>query len=186
MSGITTALGVAASAAQLADYGITIIQFFGGIYNRIQNAPQQYREYNAQLNLLVNLAQNIKNTPALQTQNVKYHLDATLLEVTALQSILCSPASGCGRDSGKRNYWGLIKGFEEKKIAALLNRLHQKNMGLCLLVQTINTTQISSIQQNMQRLVIVGNVGLQTPAERNVATDVRLHRRQFNLLEQTG
>jgi hypothetical protein len=156
MSGLD-ALGVVASAAQLVVYGKGILDFLASIYDRIRDAPQQYREYEIQLRLLINIAQNISNTPALQIPDVKYHLDATFVEVRRLQSILCSPTSGFLKSSGLRNYWKLITWDDEKKISLLLDRLHLKNMGLLSCINTVNTVQLSRVQGSVETLIAMSN-----------------------------
>src|SRR5690242_6320433 len=107
-----TALGVAASATQLAAYGLTIISYISTMSERVQNAPQEYHEYEVQLQNLVNTAQGIERNPALQTTNVQFHLDAISVEVRALQSALC-PAVGFGKNSRKN--WNIIHGSEQQK-----------------------------------------------------------------------
>jgi hypothetical protein len=168
MSGIEAALGVAASASQLIAYGKSILVFIAVIYERLQDAPQHYREYGLQLKLLIHLAHSIEKTPALQIPDVQCHLDATSVEVSALQSILCSPTSGIRRSSGTRNYWTLIKGVEEKQISVLLDRLNFKNTGLLLCINTVNTVQLSGIQGSVDRvekLVEMSATHLQSPEE---------------------
>jgi hypothetical protein len=138
-------LSVAVSAAQLAEYSISIISFIAKIHNRLQDAPRQYREYELQLQLLINTARGIEQNPALQVADVRSHLEATLVDVKALQSILCRPAIGCINSSPKRKYWNAIIGSEERKICTF-RAPASKNIGLLLCISTVNTIQLFSVQ----------------------------------------
>jgi len=171
MSGIV-ALGIAASAAQMVAYGKSIIVFLANVYERVEEAPQQYREYETQLKLLINLAQNITKTRSLQNLDVQYHLDSALVEVRALQSILCSPTSGFAKTSETHNYWKLIKGTEQKQILAHLDRLNKKNLGLLLSITTVNSAQISSVQGGVEKLIEMSDTRLQSSAENLEKEDV--------------
>jgi hypothetical protein len=93
------ALGVAAWAAQLIAYSKGIVSIAQAYY-RVRDASQQYREHERQLNLLINIAHGVEQNPALQNADVQYHLDAPLVDVRALQAILCRQAI----DSLKRKY----------------------------------------------------------------------------------
>lgn len=150
-----TAVGVAASAAQLVVYGKGIISFLADVRDRVNNASQQYQSFELQLRLLVCIARGVEQNPALQTGDLKSHLDGTLVEVRSLQSILCSPAKRIANRSTVGRYWNLIHGAEQRKIFEYLDRLHKKNTGLLLSINTVNTTQLSSVQEAIDKLVDV-------------------------------
>ncbi|KAF1971158.1 hypothetical protein BU23DRAFT_195111 [Bimuria novae-zelandiae CBS 107.79] len=145
-----TALGVAASATQLAAYGLTIISYIAKTSERVQNTPQEYHEYEVQLRNLVNTAQGIERNPALQTRNVKFQLDTISAEVRTLQSILC-PAIGFEKNSCKKN-WNIIYGSEQRKIAMHLKSLYQMNIALLLCITTSNTDQLSDVKGSINKL----------------------------------
>lgn len=164
MSGLAI-LGAAASAAQLAAYATSILVFIAGIYDRINGIPEQYKEYEIQLKLLINIAQNIEQVPALQVPYLQCHLEATLEEVRSLQAILCSPKSGILKRPGPCTYWKFAIGAEQKRISALLDRLHFKNTGLVLCINSVNSLQISSVQQSVDRVEKLIDMNPQSPAE---------------------
>jgi hypothetical protein len=159
------AVGVVASAAQLAAYGKSILLFIANTYGQIQGAPEEYYEYGVQLKLLTHLAQIVEKTPALQNPDVQYHLDASLVEVKALQAILCSPTSGFAKRSGPRHYWRLITGTEQNEILVHLDRLNKKNHGLLLCINAVNTNQISSVQGSVDKLVEMNTACLERQEE---------------------
>lgn len=146
-------LSVATSAGQLAEYSISIVSFLAQIHNRLQDAPRQYREYEEQLQVLINTARSIEQNPALQVADIQSHLEATLVDVRVLQSLICSPAVGSINSSPKHKYWNAVTGIEERKISAHLESLHQKNIGLLLSISTVNTTQLSSVQGSVDKLI---------------------------------
>jgi hypothetical protein len=146
-------LGVAASAAQLAEYSLSIVSFITRICNKVRDAPRQYQEYEIELKLLIYTARGIGQNPALQTADIQYHLDATLVDVEALQSILCRLAVNVPRRSLKRKYWNAIKGSDEIKISFHLECLHRKNTGLLLCISAVHATQLSNVQESLDQLV---------------------------------
>ncbi|TAQ91396.1 hypothetical protein B7494_g350 [Chlorociboria aeruginascens] len=147
---VAAVLGVMASAAQLVVYGTGILAFLADLYDRVRDVPAPYCEYELQLKLLVNISRAIEQNPALRIPGVQAYLDAILVEVRTLQSILCSPASG---SAGTRKLWGLITGREQRKIFEHLGSLHRNNTGLLLCISTANTSQLSSMQDNMVKLI---------------------------------
>jgi hypothetical protein len=156
------ALGVAASATQLAAYGLTIISYIATVYERVQNAPQEYHEYKVQLQNLVNTAQRIEHNPALQTPDVQSHLDAISVEVRALQSMLC-PAVDLGKNVGKKN-WNIIINSEQRKITMHLKRLYQMDIALLLCISTINTGQLSDMKGSINKFADLNiELGQKTP-----------------------
>lgn len=140
------ALGVAASAAQLFAYGTSILLFLADLYERARDAPTQYLEYQLQLKLLVNVSRAIEQNPVLQIPELQVHLDATLIDIRSLQSLLCSPGWGA------KTYWYLVTGREQRKILEHLENLQKKNTGLLLCVCTVNTSQLSRVQDTMANL----------------------------------
>lgn len=146
-------LGVAASAAQLAEYSLSIVSFITRFCNKVRDAPRQYREYEIELKLLIYTARGIGQNLALQTADIQYHLDATLVDVEALQSILCSLAVNAPRRSLKRKYWNAITASDELKISFHLESLHRKNTGLLLCISAVHTTQLSNVQGSLDQLV---------------------------------
>lgn len=134
-------VGAAASASQLVVYVKGILCFIADLYTRVQETPRQYREYELQLNLLKDIATAIDQNPALQTQQLQSNLDATLVEVTALQAILCRP-----------NRWTSITGSEQEKVLLHLESLHKKNTVLLLCIATVNTDQLSSVMASSHKM----------------------------------
>jgi hypothetical protein len=147
------AIGIAASAAQLIAYSGGIVAFIAQIYSRVKGVPQQYREYEEQLKLLISTARDIERNPALQLPDVQYHLEATFVDVRALQSILCHPALGSAKSSKTENLWNAIKGSEARRIEVHLERLRQKRAGLHLCISTAHTAQLSNVQDGVEKLI---------------------------------
>jgi len=105
------------------------------------------------LKLLIITARDIERTPALQLPDVQYHLEATFVDVRALQSILCHPALGSTKSSRTRNLWNAIKGSEARRIDIHLERLRQKRAGLHLCISTAHTAQLSEVQDGVEKLI---------------------------------
>ncbi|KAE9367541.1 hypothetical protein N431DRAFT_444675 [Stipitochalara longipes BDJ] len=146
-------LSVAASAAQLVEYSLSIVSFITRICNKVRDAPRQYREYEIELKLLIYTARGIGQNPALQTADIQYHLDATLVDVEALQSILCRLAVNAPRRSLKRKYWDAINASDDLRISFHLESLHRKNTGLLLCICAVHTTQLTNVQGSLDQLV---------------------------------
>lgn len=147
------ALRVAASATQLVAYSKSIISFIATAYDRVKDAPQQYRSFELQLKLLVDITNRIEQNPILQTAGVKCHLESTLVETRALQSILCCPSKGLGNGAIVWRYWNLFKGTEQQEILVYLESFHRKNTGLILSINTVNTTQLARMEASVEQLV---------------------------------
>jgi hypothetical protein len=148
-------LAVAASATQLAAYGLSITSFIAAQYDKLQSLPQQYEEYSLQLKLLVNTSTSISRNPALQTPEVQVHLAAILDEVKALQALLCAPALDFTNASFIRRYWGAVnQSHEQRKVALHLQRLEQKNKVLCLLITSMNAEQLYSVKGGVDELLL--------------------------------
>ncbi|KAF2178445.1 hypothetical protein K469DRAFT_332932 [Zopfia rhizophila CBS 207.26] len=145
------ALSVAASAVQLAAYSASIITFIGKLFKSLRNLPQQYHQYEVQLLLLIHITFNIENNPALQTKDIKVHLEATTKEVAALQSLLCRPKIAFARSSVVRRLWDTIEGFEQQ-VSSRLERLRQMTIVLQISLESENTRQVYCIRQGVNRL----------------------------------
>lgn len=145
------ALGVAASAVQLAAYSASIITFIGKLFIRARNLPQQYHQYEVQLLLLIHITFNIENNPALQTKDIKFHLEATTKEVAALQSLLCRPRIELTKYSVVRRLRDTLGGFEQQ-VSSRLERLHQITSVLQISLESENTRQVYCIKEGVKRL----------------------------------
>lgn len=149
MAAALGALGVAASATQLAAYALSIVAFIADARERMRNAPEQYREYEAQLKILINIASSVENVPALQTPEVKFHLETTATEVRTLQALICCRAPSPNTSFILRcSSWEAVQGSQQRRVSDHLERLHKKNTALLFYIVTINTVQLSTIMAN--------------------------------------
>jgi hypothetical protein len=176
------ALSVAAAAVQLAAYSASIISFIGKLFKGIRNLPQQYHQYEVQLLLLIHITCDIENNPALQTKDIKVHLEATTKEVAALQSLLCRPEIALAKSSVVRRLWNTIEGFEQQ-VSSRLERLHQMTTLLQISLESENTRQVYCIKQGVNRLntlFLMSGIGDQGAARTMHNSDVS---RQTHLSE---
>jgi predicted transcriptional regulator YheO len=80
----------------------------------------------------------------------------------------------------RRKYWNTIKGSEERKISVHLKSLRQKYSGMLLCIGTVNTTQLSSVQGSVDKLIDMntgyGQTCLSETVERDVSSPESLRR----------
>jgi hypothetical protein len=158
-------LGVAASAAQLVAYGISIASSIAIICERVRDAPQQYHEYSCQVKLLINTARIIEQNPVLQIAEVNCHLSATLVEAQTLQSMLECATASFKKSSIKRRFWSAIKGKEQRKIFEHLENLQRMKTALLLCISTVHTTQLSNIEESVEQLLDINAESSQNSSE---------------------
>ena len=139
-----TLLGTAAAALQLMEYGKGIIVFISRTYKNATFFPQHYREYEAQLNLLIHIADIIAVSEQLHSNYVKLYLESLEVEVRALQRILCQPLPENWKSLRSKRLWSLIAGTEQKEIDEHLNRLDKANSQLSLYIQIVISNKISN------------------------------------------
>jgi hypothetical protein len=147
-----TILGAAAAALQLAEYGKSIVLFIAKLYKNAKSIPQHYREYEAQLNLLVHIAEKVAGSEQLQSIYVEIYLESLEVEVRALQRILCQPFPSDWKSSSPKRLWTLIAGTEQKEIDEHLDRLDKKNTQLSLYIQIVNSDQIATVHSSIEKL----------------------------------
>ncbi|EPE28167.1 hypothetical protein GLAREA_04958 [Glarea lozoyensis ATCC 20868] len=165
-----TILGAAAAALQLAEYGKGIVLFIAKLYKNVKSIPQHYREYEAQLNFLVQIAEKIAGSEQLQSIYVQIYLESLEVEVRALQRILCQPFPSHWKSSSPKRLWTLIAGAEQREIDDHLDRLDKKNTQLSLYIQIVNSDQIATVHSNLEKL----NKGVAMAySQSNRATSVR-------------
>jgi hypothetical protein len=155
---VLVALGALASASQLLLYGKRILFYLADLHDQVKEAPQQYREYELQLNLQVNLLFNIagaiEQNLVLQVPELLSQLDGTLVDVKALQKILHCPTYSFITCTGPRRYWSLITGIEQQRKAFVhLENLNRKNTRLLLCISTVSASQFSALNVNVGKLV---------------------------------
>ena len=150
MSGLA-ALGVVASASQLAAYGIKIATSVSQIYKDIQDAPRQIREQSKQIRELIELTTLIEQHKVFQSPIILPHLEATLLEARALYGILRGVAANYAEKSIWR-YWKLLNCNHENQILAGFNKLEREKSALTLCISIIHTDLLCSIQGRVRQL----------------------------------
>ncbi|KAF4151741.1 hypothetical protein CNMCM6069_003174 [Aspergillus lentulus] len=147
MSGVEI-LGAIAAAAQLAELAINIVSKI----EKVRHVRQEYGKFSLQVNHLFATAQLIRNCPALQTDEVRIHLSDTVSEAEALLSVLNTATQQFAVKSFARKYWGVIKRQDQRVILFHFENLQKHKTALILCISAINSTQLSTLQEGIEKL----------------------------------
>ncbi|KAI9795226.1 MAG: hypothetical protein M1833_007308 [Piccolia ochrophora] len=144
MSGLEI-VGVVASAAQLANYCIKISVAIPELYRSVRYASERIGPLTEQIRQLIVTTELVEQHRELQTANVHYHVEATLVEAIALDTIL-NQASQQYSQGSVRRYWKALSANKEKQIDQSFDKIEREKSALILSITTIHTGILCSIQ----------------------------------------
>ena len=149
MSG-AEALGVIASATQLAAYGIKIALFLHDISKKVHNAPAQITAYVSHIRHLIETTTLIEQHESLQSSIIHTQLQTTLLEARSLYNVLKKLAE---RYTGNsiRKYWISTFTCGDREILTAFTNLEREKTTLGLCVSLAQTDLLLNIQSSLNR-----------------------------------
>ena len=150
MSGVE-ALGIVASATQLAAYSIKIALQLNDIYTEVLLTPVRTREHLNQVKELIEITQTIEQHQSLRSPVIHCQLRSTLLQAKSLSNTLRDRAIKY-TESPVLRYWALFKGTDEKVILTGLNKLEREKSTLRLCIGIVHTDLLRDIQGSIDRL----------------------------------
>ncbi|KAE8441091.1 hypothetical protein EG329_005886 [Mollisiaceae sp. DMI_Dod_QoI] len=192
MSGVE-ALGVAASAIQLADFGLRISNTLLEVFDRLHEYPARLHSYVDEIKKLIETAHLVEENSGLQTPTVHAHIKTTLAAAIELQTTLERLAGGYSQKS--RTYRCLqivVKGaFEEKQLIARFESLERQKSDLIFCISVVHSDAIAEIQGGVALLVdimplIFGNKKTQDEKEKHSPPPQDKDRSAMIRLRDTG
>lgn len=147
-------LGVIASALQVADIGLKILNSLLEIMDRFKGYNEQLNSHIIQVRQLTEAANLISETPGLQTPAIHSHLQSTLVEAAGLNLTLEKLAAKSSTSAGRR-YWEIaVKGgFREREILERLGGLEQRKTALILCITVAHSETLAGIHSRVSFLV---------------------------------
>jgi hypothetical protein len=155
MSGLEliTAVGVAASAAQLVDYSLKVIGTISEIHNRVKNAQSRATQYTSQINQIIEVGQAIQYNHELQSPLINSQLQKTLVEVEQLHSVLRTIHRDYTTGSRRKRIWKAIVGDQERRIVASFETLEKEKTALILCIVVVHNQTLQTIGNGVETLV---------------------------------
>ena len=154
MSGIE-AIGILASATQLATYSIKIVLHLDEVFAAFQNTSTQTRGHLKQVQELIQTTTLIEQYESLWSPAVLCQLQATLSEAKILHDLLRALTSKHSQNSF-RKYWSILSGVAEKQILSGFENLERRKSTLCMCINTVHTDLLLSIRGSIDTLSRAG------------------------------
>ena len=154
MSGVEV-VGLLASVAQLAHYGLKIATSISEIYRRVRDAPLKIQHYTEQISQLIELARFIERREWFQNVKIGAYIygqvNITLSQARALFLVLDQLRTE--RTQGLvRKYWKALNGSKEKEILAHFERLEKEKSALQLCIVLCHTELLDNLQSSVDGL----------------------------------
>jgi hypothetical protein len=138
MAGVE-ALGIAASAVQLAQLGLAIVTSLSSLFIQIHDMPKTLQSRILQVQTLVEIARLVASMPQLQTLQVEEILKSCLREAEVLRKVLQELAVGENGPLLKKWVKGLGGVVMERKFVRLLQTLEVEKSALVLCITSIDS-----------------------------------------------
>lgn len=167
MSG-AEALGVIASATQLAAYSIKIVLHLSELYTEVRGAPCRTKEQIIQVRELIETTTLIEQHKSLRSPAINAQLQTTLDEARSLYNKLRDLSSRYTTNPLFR-YWAIAKGASTKEIHARLEKLDRHKSTLKLCISLVHTDLLANIEGRIRSM----STSNQSPPTSRVA--VSLH-----------
>ena len=150
MSG-TEALGVVASASQLAAYSIKIVMHLNELYTQMWNTPIRTKEHLDQIRDLIETTALIAQHKSLRSPVIHAQLQSTILQAQSLYHTLKTLGSKYTEKSIWR-YWALLKGVDDREILGSLNKLEREKSTLKLCISVAHTDLLQGIKGSIDSI----------------------------------
>ena len=135
MSGIEV-VGAIASSSQLVRYLIEIIEYTRSISNHIKESSCPFQQYRRNLESLLSTVTAIVNTPYLQTDSVRDHLDTLEARAKSLKTTLQRYPTALPQKAVKRFWTALLAQRSEAQIVRDFTALERDKSNLLLCITT--------------------------------------------------
>ncbi|CZR57987.1 uncharacterized protein PAC_07877 [Phialocephala subalpina] len=144
MSGLEV-VGALSGAAQLADAGVQIIKLISNFYSQIRKAPESLQKRSGQIELLIDIAHLIQETPPLQTNLISSLLHNCIQDAHELRDIL-EKLTAAATANKLEKYWKALGGVHnEKCILTICDKLEQEKNALTLCISSIDLELLHNI-----------------------------------------
>ena len=150
MSG-TEALGIVASASQLAAYSIKIVIHLNELYTQMWNTPIRTKEHLDQIRDLIETTALIAQQKSLRSPVIHAQLQSTILQAQSLYHTLKNLGSKYTEKSIWR-YWALLKGVDDREILGSLNKLEREKSTLKLCISVAHTDLLQGIKGSIESI----------------------------------
>jgi hypothetical protein len=154
MSGLEliAAVGVAASAVQLVDYGLKVIGTISETYSRVKDAQNRVARYTTQIHQIIEVGRAIQQNQALQSPLIHNQLQNTLTEVKQLHQVLGVIRLDYTTGSSTKRVWKAILGDNERRMLTCFERLEREKTALILCVVVVKTQPVQAIGNEVDAL----------------------------------
>jgi hypothetical protein len=154
MSGLEliAAVGVAASAVQLVDYGLKVIGTISETYIRVKDAPNRVARYTTQINQIIEVGRAIQQNQVLQSPLIHSQLQNTLTEVKQLHQVLGVIRLDYTTGSITKRVWKAILGDNERRMLTCFERLEREKTALILCVVVVKTQPLQATGNEVEAL----------------------------------
>jgi hypothetical protein len=150
MSGVEV-VGIIASAAQLAQYGLLFIGFLSATHEKIRDAPGEIEQHLSQIHQLLGIIDYIQQSTSPQNPIVLTNLDFIHRQAKQLADVL-NRILRRYRKSSIKFYWQIVRGREEKQISAIFGNLEKTKSALTLYVASSQKDLLDDINTSLARL----------------------------------
>ena len=144
MSG-AEALGIIASATQLAAYSIKIVLHLNELYKEVRGAHCRTKEQIIQVRELIETTTLIEQHKSLRSPAINAQLQTTLDEARYLYNTLRDLADRYNTNPLFR-YWDITKGASAKEIHYRLEKLDRHKSTLKLCISLVHTDLLANIE----------------------------------------
>ncbi|KUJ14995.1 uncharacterized protein LY89DRAFT_127360 [Mollisia scopiformis] len=155
MSGLEliTALGVAASVAQLIEYSLKVIKTISEINSRVKNASSCIAQCNKQIRQLIQVGQAIQGNENFHSDLIACQLQNTLAEVKHLHELLGQVWLDYTTGSSGKRIWKAVVGDKERHMLKSSERLEKEKTSLIICIGVFQSQTLQTIEAGVEILV---------------------------------
>ncbi|RDW75657.1 hypothetical protein BP5796_06478 [Coleophoma crateriformis] len=150
---LITALGVAASAAQLIDYSLKVVGTISEVYNRAKDAQHRVHRDISQVEEIIELGRAIEGNHILQDPLIRSPLGNILTTVKQLHEVLSVVLHDYTTGSTTRRIWKTVIGSEERRIVPNFERLEKQKTALIVCIGVVHSQTLQTIGNGVATLV---------------------------------
>lgn len=150
MSGIEV-ISLIASVTQLTRYVINIREFIQEVSGQVQSGPQGLEQLLGQLDRVLDTVREIEENTLFHTPSIERHLEAIVVQVESLQTVLGKLGSKKPQSTWKKYWKAYIRIRAKKQIFAIFTKIEEEKTTLQLSMTRLNATISSRTNSDLSQ-----------------------------------